>query len=186
MPANTSQGEDLSPGRLGRPTEPRVWTARCCSSALPRAPALCHLHLRALLRPVLRRARAFCSSICPQDIRELLEMFPLQRVPARSILPQWGTAHELLFLVLSPNSSRQGSWNICSELHRSLQLICSPAVPGRVENFNPKDDLLLFLQQQKLLPDPKVRWIPQPMQSQPEAHPAATSSQELWEKRGTE
>lgn len=38
MPAKSSQGEDLSPGRLERHTEPRVWTCPCCSSALPRHP----------------------------------------------------------------------------------------------------------------------------------------------------
>lgn len=98
--------------------------------------------------------------------------------PAQSILPRWGTAHKLLFLFLFPNSSRQGSWNICSELHRSLQLVCSLAVPGRMENFNQKNDLWLLLQQQKLLPDPKVRWI-----LQPDAIPVHHRS---WGKNGTE
>lgn len=149
----------------------RVWTSRSCCSALPRHPPCSR---------ALPSASQCAAPPCPSQGTRILQLhlppgpqgaFGDPPPAAQSILPRWGTAHELLFLILFPSSGCQGSWNICSGLHWSLQLICSLAVPVRMENFNQKHDLLLFLQQQKLLPDPKVRWIPQP-----DAIPARGSS----------
>ncbi|XP_058712760.1 uncharacterized protein LOC131588156 [Poecile atricapillus] len=79
-----------------------------------RAPGLCHLHPSALLRPVLTGHEDSAAPSAPRTSGSCWRPSPRRVCSAQSILPRWGMAHEMLFLVLFPNSSRQGGWNSCT------------------------------------------------------------------------
>lgn len=152
-----------------------------------RAPGRCQLGARALLRPVLHRTRGFCSSICPQHIRELLEILPPSACAWPRASCRGGGQHTSCFswfyspfqAVRAAGTPAVSCTGLCDSSAASLS-------PAEWKISTQKDDLLLFLRQQKLLADPKVRRIPQP-----NAIPARGSSccQLLTgavEKRGTE